>query len=82
MIPVAADPSRVITFWQWFQAFGLIYFISIGIVYYLSARSSGPIVIPGDIYIRKAGRTIYVPIASPLVVAAIIFLVIRKFLGY
>lgn len=82
MLPLATDPNRVITFWQWVQAFGLIYFISIGIVYYLSSRSSGPIVIPGDIYIRKAGRTIYVPLASPLLVAAIIFIGLRKLMGY
>lgn len=82
MIPVVADPNKTITFWQWVQAFGLIYVISVGFVYYLSSKTSGPIVIPGDIYIRKAGRTVYIPLASPLVVAIIIFVILRKFLGY
>ncbi|MCS7092783.1 MAG: DUF2905 domain-containing protein [Patescibacteria group bacterium] len=82
MFPLQSDPNRVITFWQWLQAFGLIYVISIGIVYYLSARTKVPIVIPGDIYVRKAGRTMYIPLSSPLVVAIIIFVILRKFLGY
>lgn len=81
-MPTVPDPNKVITFWQWVQAFGLIYVISVGFIYYLSSKTSGPIVIPGDVYIRKAGRTVYIPLASPLVVAIVIFVILRKFLGY
>jgi Protein of unknown function (DUF2905) len=81
MFPVAnVTPSADFGFLDWVKLIGMIYLISVGFVIYISSRASGPIIIPGDIYVRKAGRTLYIPLASSLVVTIVIFLILRKFL--
>lgn len=59
------------------STFGILYFIGIGVVYYLSYRSKNPIVIPGDIYTNKAGRGVHIPTGGAFVFAVIAFLIIR-----
>lgn len=83
MFPMAVETTkRTISLGQWLQGFALIYLIALAFVIYISSRTGGPIVIPGDIYIKKSGRTLYVPLASSLVVSVIIFLILRNLLGY
>lgn len=56
----------------------LLYFISIAIMYFLSARRRQPIVFPGDILMLKAGRTIYIPWASSLLITLVLFIILRS----
>jgi hypothetical protein len=65
-------------FFESLKAFLLIYFISIGFVYALQRKLSSPIIVPGDLYIRKPTRSLYIPFGSSIVITVIIFLIFRK----
>jgi hypothetical protein len=58
--------------------FGILYFLAAAFMYYLSQRGGQPPIIPGDIYIKKGPRTIYIPTGSSFIIAAILFLLLRK----
>jgi hypothetical protein len=59
------------------RVFILLYVISVAGLYMLSGRGSSPIIMPGDFYIKKAGRTIYVPLGSSLIVSTILLVVFK-----
>lgn len=68
------------------KVFVLIYFVSLGFMYYLYYKNPGdPPLIPGDFYKIKSGRRFYFPLGSSLVIAAILYFVLnllrKKFLG-
>jgi hypothetical protein len=56
----------------------LLYFISAAIMYFLSSRRRQPLAFPGDIVIFKAGRTIYIPWASSLLITLVLFIILRS----
>lgn len=59
------------------RVFLLIYVVAIGFMYYFAGRAGIPPTIPGDILILKAGRKIYIPIASSLVITILLFILLR-----
>lgn len=59
------------------KIFGVFYFISFAFMYYLSYKYRLPVTIPGDVFIKKGPRTIYIPIASALLLAILLFVVLR-----
>ena len=66
------------------KLFLTIYFICMGFIYALQSRRSIPVVIPGDIFISKGQKKIYIPLGLTLVLTLIIFLIlnnIRKKMG-
>lgn len=65
------------TFLDNVKIFGLLYVISIGIMYYLSKRAKQPMIIPGDIYKTKGGRITYFPSGGALLVAIALYLIIN-----
>jgi len=68
-------------FFEYLKAFGLIYIISIGGMFYLSSKASGPIVLPGDIYFRRGTKMFYFPLGSSLLLAIVLFLLFKNFVG-
>ena len=57
----------------------LLYGISAALMYFLSSRRRQPLIFPGDIVIFKAGRTIYIPWASSLLITLVLFILLRAF---
>jgi hypothetical protein len=57
----------------------LLYILSMGIMYFLSARHGKPIVLPGDILIRKGPRNVYIPIGSAFYVTILLFILFTYF---
>ncbi len=56
----------------------LFYIISLGAMYYLYYKNPGdPPLLPGDIYKIKANRRYYFPLASSLLLTAILYFVFR-----
>lgn len=62
-----------------FKLFFLIYVIVVGLIYALTRRSGIPKLVPGDIFIAKAGRTIYVPLGASLIITSIIFAILYAY---
>lgn len=58
---------------QEIKVFLLLLMLAVGIMYFIAARRRGPLALPGDLLIMKAGRTIYIPIGSSLVIAIILY---------
>lgn len=58
---------------QGIKAFLLLYIIATGFMYYLSYRGKNPILLPGDFYIKRFSKVIYIPIGSSLIVATILY---------
>lgn len=63
-----------------FTIFGLLYILSFSAMLYLSHRAKGPMIVPGDIYQRRGGRTLYLPTGGALILAIILYIVISAFL--
>lgn len=63
------------------HVFVLFYVLSVAFIYALNRRfAKPPIVIPGDIYISKAAKKIYIPLGSSLILTIILFLILRRFI--
>jgi hypothetical protein len=62
------------------KIFGIFYFISVAFMYMLFYRGGQPVIIPGDIYIKKSPRTIYIPTGGAFVLALILFLLLKRFI--
>lgn len=54
----------------------MIYIVVIGLIYALMRNSGIPKLVPGDIYINKAGKQIYIPLGASLIITTIIFLIL------
>ena len=58
------------------KIFFILWGISIAGMYYMFTRSGGPLVLPGDIYIKKGDKTIYFPIGSSFFIAIVLYVVL------
>lgn len=69
-------------FFEYVKVFLLLYVISIGGMFYVSTRLSGPVVLPGDIYFIRGSRKFYFPLGSSLILAIILFILFNNFIGF
>ncbi|MBN1969281.1 MAG: DUF2905 family protein [Candidatus Delongbacteria bacterium] len=60
------------------KLFAILYFIIMGFIYALQRNRAQPIVIPGDIYIHKNQKYIYIPLGLTFVLTLIFFLVFNN----
>ena len=61
------------------EFFLILYFISAAFIYALQHKGNIPFTIPGDIYIHIGTKRIYLPLASSLVLALLLFLLLNRF---
>lgn len=66
-------------FFDAIKALGMILLVSVAFIYGLQSRLSEPIIIPGDVYIRKGTKGVYIPIGSSIALTIILFLLFLKF---
>ena len=59
------------------KVLGIIYFVSLGFIYAFAAKTGPPFVLPGDIYIHKAAKRIYIPLGSAAILTVVIYLILR-----
>ncbi len=59
------------------SAFGLLYLVGIGVMFYLSQKTGKPMAVPGDIYKAKAGRQVYIPTGGAFIFAILGFVILR-----
>lgn len=64
---------------EFLKIFGLLWALSFGGMYYLSWRTGNKAVLPGDIYWKKAGREVYVPLGSSIGLAIILYIILSGF---
>lgn len=62
------------------QIFVLIYFIVMVLLYALIYKAGVPFLLPGDIYIHKGQRRIYIPLGTTLIITLVLFLILLYFL--
>lgn len=60
------------------KTFFILLTMSIGAMYYLSWRTGDKAIIPGDIYIKKAGREYYFPLGSSLLLTIVLYLILGR----
>jgi hypothetical protein len=60
-----------------FQTFILFYFVCVVAMYITFYATGGKFMIPGDYYKVKPPRVIYIPTSSALVLASIIYIIIK-----
>ena len=60
------------------KLFLIIYFICMGFIYALQSRRSIPVMVPGDIYISKGQKKIYIPLGLTFILTLIIFLILNN----
>ena len=63
------------------KLFATLYLISFGLILALNKKTGNPIVLPGDIYINKAQRKIYLPIGSSLNLSLVLAFILYKVYG-
>ena len=66
-------------FLETIKTFGILWFLSIGAMYYISWRTGDKAILPGDIYWKKAGREYYFPLGSSIALAIVIFVILSRF---
>ena len=54
----------------------LIYVVVVALLYGLMRNTGIPKLVPGDIYIKKAGRQIYIPLGASFIITSIIFAIL------
>lgn len=64
---------------QLVKMYFFIYIIVIALIYALMRKSGVPKLVPGDIYINKAGRQIYIPVGASFILTTIIFIILYSF---
>jgi hypothetical protein len=62
---------------QTLKVFLLLYVITFIGMYVVTGKGASPIILPGDLYIKKAGKTIYVPMGSALILSGILLLIFK-----
>ena len=60
-----------------FELFLLIYIVIIGLLYMFASKGGVPWMLPGDIYIAKGTRNIYIPLGTSLIITVLIFLILN-----
>lgn len=63
------------------KTFFILYIIVIAGIYALTRGGKTPVVIPGDYYKRMGPRTVYIPLATSLLVTIILFIIVRSIIG-
>ncbi len=66
------------------KLFFILYFISIAFIYALQRQRGIPVIVPGDIFVQKEGKKIYIPLGLSFILTLVLFLIlnnIRKRLG-
>ena len=58
----------------------MIYTVVVALLYALMRNSGIPKLVPGDIYIQKAGRKIYIPIGASFIATSLIFAFLFKYI--
>ena len=61
-----------------FTTFILLYFICVVAMYIVFYATGGKFMIPGDFYKVKPPRVLYIPISSSIVLASIIFIIVKS----
>ena len=60
------------------KLFAILYFISIAFIYALQRKRGIPVIVPGDIYIRKEQKYVYIPLGMSLILTLILFLIFNN----
>lgn len=60
---------------------GILYIISFGMLYVFATKNTIPIVMPGDIFTRKAGRNLYIPTGGALIITLVLFFILSLIRG-
>ena len=61
-----------------FKLFAIIYAVIMGFVYALQTNKARPIIVPGDIYIQKNQKYVYIPLGLTFVLALVFFLILNN----
>jgi hypothetical protein len=64
-----------------FKVFLLLYIISIAVMYFLFSRGGNPPVLPGDLYIVKGSKRIYIPFGGSLILTIILYVIFTLIRG-
>jgi len=59
------------------EIFGLLYLISAAIMYLLFSRGGGSNPFPGDIFMKKGSRTMYLPVGSAFFLTIILYILLN-----
>lgn len=60
------------------KLFAIIYFVIMGFIYALQRNRARPIIIPGDIYVQKNQKSIYIPLGLTFVLTLLLFLILNN----
>lgn len=60
------------------KLFAILYFILMGFIYALQRNRARPIIVPGDIYIQKNQKYVYIPLGFTFVLTLILFLILNN----
>ena len=63
------------------QIFFLLYIVSVATMYFLFSRGGRAPMLPGDFYISKGPKRIYIPVGSSLIITIILFILFKLFVG-
>lgn len=63
------------------RLFVLCFIIAIAFIYGARFKSGIKWIMPGDINIEKQGMKVYIPIGSSLIIATILFIIFKNFIG-
>lgn len=58
---------------KYVRVYFLIYVVVIALLYGLMRQTGVPKLVPGDIYINKAGKQIYIPLGASFIITSLIF---------
>lgn len=65
-----------------FKVFFLLYIISVAVMYFLYTKGgSNPPVLPGDFYIRKGAKRVYLPFGGSLIITIILYVILTIIRG-
>lgn len=64
------------------KLFFLLWAISVAIMYFQFAKPGQPLVLPGDIYTKKTGKTLYIPLGSSFFLAIILRIILKLLLKF
>lgn len=67
---------------QAIKMFFFLIIISFAFFYYYNSKGGIPFLIPGDIYINKAGSRIYIPLGSSVILALLLFIILKIFVKF
>lgn len=60
------------------KLFAVLYFIIMALIYALQRNKGKPIIAPGDIYIQKNQKYVYIPLGLSLILTILAFLIFNN----